>query len=549
MNIVEVKNLGKRYAVSHEKDTLIRNILPYIFRRKYREEFWALRGIDFSLKRGISLGIVGPNGAGKSTLLNILAGIVTPTEGTIMVKGQVSSVLSLGAGFHPELTGEENIFLNGSILGMPLKELRAKLGSIIEFSELNNFIDAPIQTYSTGMLLRLGFAIAVHIDFDILLVDEILLVGDLYFQKKCFEKMEEFKQNGKMLIISSQSLSFIKSLTDRVLFLDKGRIVAIGDPENVVQQYENLRQNNNALSAKKDIGEAIKNKMAKESPENIKSHWGLKIGSEKAEIKKVRFLNKWKIRKLKFRTGEEMQIEIKFRVHKEIIEPHFGVAIFRKDYTYCYGPNTMFDGIKIGRLKPGNGKFSIKYHELLLSPGEYYVSVAIWDREEFQPYDYHCTSYKFKISGEDGESLYHEPYICQMETISEKIQNQKKSGQDTAITLNGHGQDNGKNIFKTGDRLRLILRDVKKQKTGLYSSIKIFREDNILCFEIYNYLRKYKSGKEKRYINVDIPKLHLLSGNYYIQFAGERLVDFAVDTEKEDHGIIYMPHNWNIKVM
>ena len=243
INLIEAKNISKRYMVSHEKDALIRNILPYIFRRKHKEEFWALKDINFNLKKGDSLGIIGPNGAGKSTLLNILAGIVTPTEGRINVKGKVSSILTLGAGFHFELTGEENIFLNGSILGMTLKELKRKMDSIIAFSELGSFIDAPIQTYSTGMILRLGFSIAVHVDFDVLLVDEILLVGDLYFQKKCIQKIEEFRKSGKILVISSQSLPLIKSLTDKVLLLDSGENVGYDKPDIIIEQYQHLRDN------------------------------------------------------------------------------------------------------------------------------------------------------------------------------------------------------------------------------------------------------------------------------------------------------------------
>jgi ABC-type polysaccharide/polyol phosphate transport system ATPase subunit len=240
--MIEAKGLSKQYIISHEKDTLIRNMLPYIFRRKYKEEFWALKDVNFSIAERESLGIIGPNGAGKSTLLNIMAGIVTPTEGSVNIKGKVSSILTLGAGFHYELTGEENIFLNGSILGMTSKELKRKLNSIIDFSELGSFVDAPIQTYSTGMMLRLGFSVAVHADFDILLVDEILLVGDLHFQKKCIRKMEEFRKEGRTLVVSSQSLHLVRSLTDKILLLNRGEKTGYGDPDAVIEQYQNLNQ-------------------------------------------------------------------------------------------------------------------------------------------------------------------------------------------------------------------------------------------------------------------------------------------------------------------
>ncbi len=197
--------------------------LPEYIKSK-KEIFWALRGVSFEVKKGESFGIMGRNGAGKSTILGLIAGVLKPTKGNIIVKGRIAPLLELGAGFHPELTGKENIILNGILLGMTRQEILNKMSEIVEFSELGEFIEQPIRTYSSGMLARLGFSIAVHIDPEILLIDEILAVGDTQFQKKCIDKMIGFKKRGITIIIVSHSIDHIKTLCNRVALIDKGKI-------------------------------------------------------------------------------------------------------------------------------------------------------------------------------------------------------------------------------------------------------------------------------------------------------------------------------------
>lgn len=402
---IETKKLGKKYIISHEKEAMVRHILPKFFSIRDREEFWALQEINLEIRKGECIGVIGRNGAGKSTLLNIFAGITFPTQGEVLVNGKISAILTLGAGFHPELTGEENIYLNASILGLRLKEIKRRFNEIVEFSELKDFIDAPLQTYSSGMYMRLGFSIAIHIDFDILLIDEILSVGDIGFQEKCLTKLKEFHKNGKTLVITSQSLDLLKYLCDKTLLLERGKIEFIGESQDAIAQYQEMM----SIKEEKDIQilaertsrplfiRGSSNSDSEGKVEAIKSNWGTRVGTGDIEIKRVRLVDSRGKEEPIFETGQRLKVWVDFFVHTEIADPHFGIAIFRDDGTYCYGPNTRFDGIKIPKLKKGAGWFSIEYQELNLLPGSYKISVAIWEREERFAYDYHYAFYDFKV--------------------------------------------------------------------------------------------------------------------------------------------------------
>lgn len=401
---IEVRNLSKKYIISHEKEAMIRHVLPRFLGIKHYEEFLALQDINLEINKGDCLGIIGKNGAGKTTLLNILAGITFPTQGEIKVRGKVSAILSLGAGFHPELTGEENIYLNASILGLNSKEIKKRFKEIVEFSELKDFVDAPLKTYSTGMYMRLGFAIAINVDFDILLIDEILTVGDLFFQEKCLSKLKEFRKEGKSLVMVSQSLELLNDLSDLVILLDKGKIILADTPKNVIDYYQKgvfkeisiSEQNIDDKSQTEEI-KVINNGEFNKNMNITKDGWGTKMGSQDAQITKVSFFNgKLKETNL-FYTGERLKVAVEYIVNKEIEDPHFGVAIFRGDGLYCYGPNTRFDKIKIRKLRKGKGRFSIEYKRLSLLPGKYHVSVAIWEKDEKFAYDYHYAYYKFEV--------------------------------------------------------------------------------------------------------------------------------------------------------
>jgi len=243
---IEIKKLGKKYSIFHEKGALVRDIPLWFLGIKKYEELWALQHIDLEVNAGECLGIIGGNGAGKSTLLNILSGITFPTQGAVKLNGKISAILSLGAGFHPELTGEENIYLNASILGLGLAEIKERFKEIVEFSGLKDFIDVPLRTYSAGMYMRLGFSVAIHTDFDILLIDEIISVGDEEAQQKCIKKIFELKESGKTIVVASHNMNMISELCNRVILLERGKVVQEGLAAQVVPYYlETVRHKKN----------------------------------------------------------------------------------------------------------------------------------------------------------------------------------------------------------------------------------------------------------------------------------------------------------------
>ena len=253
--IIEVRNIGKKYEIAHGRGGYItlRDVLTSVLRRPFsflrskakqaiglekREEFWALKDVSFTVERGEIIGVIGKNGAGKSTLLKVLTGITPPTEGEAILRGKVSSLLEVGTGFHPELTGRENIFLNGAILGMSRKEMGLKFNEIVAFAGIERFLDTPVKHYSSGMYVRLAFSVAAHLEPDILLIDEVLAVGDIEFQKKCIGKMEEVTQNaGRTILFVSHNLSAIENLCKRSILLKDGKVEMIGDTPNVIAAY------------------------------------------------------------------------------------------------------------------------------------------------------------------------------------------------------------------------------------------------------------------------------------------------------------------------
>lgn len=260
--IIEIKNLGKKYNITHQRGgyVALRDILGNIIRNPFRfarhkakqitgantrEEFWALRNLNIEIKQGEIIGIIGNNGAGKSTLLKILTGITPPTEGEVIMRGKVASLLEVGTGFHPELTGRENIFLNGAILGMTKREIIRKFDEIVAFSGVEKFLDTPVKYYSSGMYVRLAFSVAAYMEPDILLIDEVLAVGDADFQKKCLGKMEDVsKETGRTILFVSHNLSAVKNICKRCILLQKGKIEAFGETGAIIDQYLSSAQSN-----------------------------------------------------------------------------------------------------------------------------------------------------------------------------------------------------------------------------------------------------------------------------------------------------------------
>jgi len=554
MDVVKINKVCKKFIISHEKEAIVRSVLPSMFRPSHKEELWALRDLTFNLKKGESLGVIGPNGAGKSVLLNILAGITAPTRGGVNLSGKVSTILTLGAGFNQELTGEENIFLNATILGMTTKEIRQKFNGIVVFSGLDGFIDAPIQTYSAGMLMRLGFSIATHMDFDILLVDEIISVGDLEFKEKSINRLKEFRNEGRTIILASQAVGLIRELTDKAIYLRKGKVEGYGDSDKITKTYEGSAKRKKSVLLNKEYAvKFVQQKRRDWSPDKIKAGWGSRGGTKEAEITGVKFCDdKDKKEKFEFNTGEPIEVTVSYKVHKEINDPHFGVAIFRKDYIYCYGPNTRFDELPIDKLLPGESKFSIYYPGPSLLPDVYFISAAIWEKEESFAYDHHCAFYKMLIKGEPCKGLFYQPYRKSLEIVSMSF---KEVLCDVKIRLcNSEGKRGG--IFKTEEFLNVIA-DINCGKKASVLSLEIYRDDDVLCFTLCAQLKKRLVRSCIAIVEFKIPELRLLTGSYYISADvkdakgrilthKDKLAQFLVFSEKKDHGIVYMDHKWYI---
>jgi len=249
MKAVKVENLGIHYRIYHRQARSLKTVAIDILRRRYSyTQFWGLRNVSFDIEKGRMLGIIGRNGSGKSSLLKVLSGIYSPDEGSFQINGRVSALIELGAGFHPELTGRENIILNGAILGYSREEMAAKFDDIVSFSGVGKFIDSPVKNFSSGMELRLGFSVAVHSEPDVMLIDEVLAVGDKQFKKKCYKKIEEFREKGVTILLISHNMDEVNNYCETCLWLDKGNISAIGEPKKVTREYEKW-----LLTAEKDL--------------------------------------------------------------------------------------------------------------------------------------------------------------------------------------------------------------------------------------------------------------------------------------------------------
>ena len=374
MNRIIVNNVGKRYNITGARERTLKGSLLDVIRSRHRKKnFWALRGVDFHLKTGETLGIIGPNGAGKSTLLGLLAGTISPTEGGIETRGTLSTLLELGAGFHPDLSGRENIYLNGSILGLSKKEINRRFNDIVNFAELEAFIDMPVKHYSSGMYVRLGFAIAVEVDPDILLIDEVLAVGDAMFRRKCLRKIEEFQKNKKTMLMVSHDLETIKNISNRILLLDEGKIIDMGDPAHIVEEY--LR-----------LGLFKKGEM-------VRKEWG----TRQVEIKKVVFGDKDGGEKQRFTSGYPMYIKIYFNTRGKIDTPVFGFSIADGEGRLCHGTNTLIEKYNIGKIE-GEGVITVEFDPLTLLQGKYYLSLAVHSSDHKEQYHRRDNWYVFWVT-------------------------------------------------------------------------------------------------------------------------------------------------------
>jgi len=338
-----------------------------------KNEFWAVDDVSFEVKRGETLGIIGANGSGKTTLLKMLNGIFWPDKGKITIKGRVGALIAVGAGFHPQLSGRENIYINGAILGMNKKDIDEQFDAIVDFADIGDFLEAPVKHYSSGMYVRLGFAIAVHSDCKILLIDEILAVGDMVFQAKCMRKMQEIKTKGVTKIFISHNLNSVEMLCDKAIYLDKGNIRCAGSTIDVLNEFKK-----DALKGKIDI--VHKNR----------------YGTREVVIEKVEFLNNDNDRTDTFKRGEPLKIRIAFNAKKVLKDPHFSVVFGTVDGTTITVANTRDHSIVIDVLN-GVGEIEYRLDSLPLNIGKYLVSVGCWDATGHVAYDHHNKMYQIIV--------------------------------------------------------------------------------------------------------------------------------------------------------
>jgi ABC-type polysaccharide/polyol phosphate transport system ATPase subunit len=392
---LEFEEVSKRFIVHHERPRSFQELAVSFFKRNNtsREELWALRDVSFAVERGETLGLIGPNGAGKSTALKLISCILEPTLGRIRVDGRISALLELGMGFHPDLTGRENVYLNGSILGLSRREMREKFEDIVRFAELERFIDIPVKHYSSGMYMRLGFAIAIHVDPDILLIDEILAVGDQSFQRKCLDRINEMRRRGVTILFVSHDLEAVRSLCERAIWLEGGRVQAEGPTREVVDRYlmrVHEKERADLAAQQTPPVEALSGEEA--SVEGGRKRWG----SGEVEITEVRFLDKDGRERHVFRTGEPLVACIRYIAHRRVEKPVFGVAIHRSDGVQVNGPNTKFAGYPIDAIE-GEGEIHYIIESLPLLEGTYQFSATCYDYACAHPYDHHHRIYTFRV--------------------------------------------------------------------------------------------------------------------------------------------------------
>jgi len=383
---IVVKGLGKRFnRYSADRPfTIMEAALWGWWRMKPKAHFWALRDISFSVSPGEMLGILGKNGAGKSTLLQLIGGIGCAEEGTIKVNGRIGGLLDLGAGFHTDLTGRENVFVGAVVAGLTRREAARRFDDIVEFAELQQFIDSPMRTYSTGMRMRLAFSVAVHTDPEVLLVDEHLSVGDVAFQTKCLNKIAEFKNQGCAIVLISHSAAQIQKLCDRALWLKSGEIVAYGEPEVVAGQYLSEMRSETDKRTPMRPPEVTSTGLQLQVNQN-------RFGSLEVEITDVKVLPDEEID-----SGDAITIEIHYSVSKPIGTAIFGVTISREDGQSCFETNTN----QMGRLIPlaeGKGKIRLHVDRLDLGNGQYYINAGVYEKGWAYAYDYHWHVYPLYV--------------------------------------------------------------------------------------------------------------------------------------------------------
>jgi ABC-2 type transport system ATP-binding protein len=370
-SVISVQDLSKRYRRYRRRHQSLKEIVAHRSRGEW-EDFWALRDVSFEVPKGQFLGVIGHNGSGKSTLLKVLTGILRPNQGRVEITGRVSSLLELGAGFQSEYTGRENVSLYGTLLGLRLREVERHYDSIVEFSGLGDFMDTPVKNYSSGMYVRLGFSVAVHLEPEILLIDEVLAVGDASFQQKCFEHMHRLRADGCTIVLVSHQMASVAQFCERVVWLDHGRLMADGASDHVIQSYMDAVASGASL-ARADEG-------------------GGDQGDREFAITSVRFLDSDGKQVREADSGAALRIEIGYQAETSLEGLEVGVTIFRDDGVRCVDAQLCGASIPNGR-----GTLVLDFPAFNLQGGSYDATVAVYDPKRYRYHEFHDRQYPFGV--------------------------------------------------------------------------------------------------------------------------------------------------------
>lgn len=376
MRAIQFHDVSKRFVVRQHR-TVQETIVGWLRRTNTNEEFWALRDVSFHLEVGRTLGIVGRNGSGKSTILKLLCRVLEPTGGRVTARGRMSALLELGAGFHPDLTGRENVFLNGAFLGLPREQMRERFDDIVAFAELERFIDEPVKHYSSGMYMRLGFAVAVHVDPEILVVDEVLAVGDMPFRQKCFAKLSEFKQEGVTIIFVSHDLTSVGRFCDEVLWIDAGRVRMYGPSDTVIGAYlTEARQRG-------DLQVAITSPNLPEVQDTRQERWG----SGEVVIDSVEVIDETGTPVIEVASGADVRVQIDYTARQPIPAASVGLGVHRADGVFVAGSHSAAVGQTFA-LEEGAGRILCVLPKLAAHSGGFDLSVGMWPADDWsRPFD------------------------------------------------------------------------------------------------------------------------------------------------------------------
>ncbi len=403
---ISVQNVTKLYKLYDKPSDRFKESLGLTKKKNYREHY-ALHDLDFDIKKGECVGIIGTNGAGKSTILKIITGVLNPTGGKVTINGRISALLELGAGFNMEYTGIENVYLNGTMIGFTREEIDAKLEDILNFADIGDFVNQPVKTYSSGMFVRLAFAVAINIEPEILIVDEALSVGDVFFQAKCYRKFEEFKQMGKTILFVSHDLGSISKYCDRAILLNKGRKVQEGKPNDIIDLYKKvLVGHEEQLDNPEDDIQNKSNGDLNDKTKLWKEHISInpklsEYGDKDAEIIDFAIVDDSEKISNIISKGSYFNIKMKVRFNKSVDMPIFAYTIRDIRGTDITGTNTMYEKITIENCEPGDIKIITFKQKMNLQGGEYLLSLG-------------CTTYR-----EDDFFVFHRLYdVCSMTVIS-----------------------------------------------------------------------------------------------------------------------------------